>query len=629
MARISLTRARSLHALVAAALLSVFGGACATPDPPLTAADAEVFLADAEARLLDLWSAHRRAAWVHQRFETDDTAAIAAAARRERLDGTARLAHAVARFDGAELPESLRRKMHLLRTALAAVGPAEPGLRQELSDVLDGMRQTYYRSAACTMEGGACLDRPALERLFNESRETDERLDAWLGWRRAAASGRPGYRRFVELANAGARELGYADTGAMWRSAYDMQPDAFSAEIDRVWGQIRPLYESLHCLVRARLGETYGTAVAPPDAGIPAHLLGSPWGGEWVPVYDLVRPRSRGRGPWVELTQRLERRGVDTAEMVRNGEHFFRSLGFSPLPATFWERSRLGEPADRDVGCRTGAWQVDVGSDVRLSMCTESTAGNFVTAHQVLGRTYYQNAYQLLDPLFRAGAAGGFESGVARAIGLSMTPDYLARAGLFERAPAADDIGTLLRRALDAVPYVPFGLAVDRWRWSVFSGEVAPESYNRSWWGLRGSLEGIRPAVPHTETGFDPGAAAPVAANAPAMPGVVGRILQFQFHRALCAAAGVTEALHRCSIFESPEAGARLRAMIELGASRPWPDALEAIAGTRTLDATPMLDYFEPLAVWLDEQNEGRSCGWPDPDLTVRTDPIRRTVPRV
>ena len=612
-------RARRLRAFAAACLLAAAAVACRVPDPPPTAADAEAFLAEAEAGLLALRTAARRAAWIDQRFATGDTAAIAAAARREQREGTARLAHAAARFDSVELSAPLRRKMLLLRTSLAAVGPADPQRRQDLSEVLARMEWAFDRGTACVVHSGACLDRPALERLFAESRDTDERLDAWLGWHRSAAPGRPTYRRFVELANAGARELGFADTGALWRAAYDLPPGALAAELDRAWNEVRPLYESLHCLVRARLGETYGTAFAPLDEAIPAHLLGSPWGGRWDALYDLVRPRERDLRD--DLTRGLERRRVDAAAMARAGEGFFRSLGLGPLPAAFWERSLLVRPAGPDRECRPRAWHVDGGSDVRLRMCMEGTGDDFVTVHEMLGRTYYQWAYRFQDPLFRRAAAGGFEIGVAGAIGLSMTPEYFVRAGVLERVPAAPDVGLLLRRALRTLAYVPFGLAVDRWRWGVFSGQVGLEAYNRTWWDLRRAYQGVGPAAARSDAAFDPGAVAAVAASRPALPGVVGSILQFQFHRALCAAAGDTGAPHRCSVFESREAGARLRAMMALGASRPWPDALEELTGARALDARAMLDYFAPLAAWLDAQNEGRACGWPGPEVRTDRDP--------
>ncbi|MCY4077706.1 MAG: M2 family metallopeptidase [Acidobacteria bacterium] len=615
MACLSPALTRRLRSLAVACLLAAAGVACTDSAPHPTAGDAEAFVAGAEARLLELWSAHRRAAWVDQRFATEDTADISAAARRERLDGTARLAHAAARFDGVELGAALRRKLLLLRTGPVAVGPGAPELRQELWDLVAGLERAFDRASACTVQTGACLDRPALERLFVESRETDERLDAWLGWRRAAAPGRPAYRRFVELANAGARELGFADAGARRRAAYDLPPEALGAELERVWNDLRPLHESLHCLVRERLAEVYGSAVAPPDEAIPAHLLASPWGGRWDALHDLVRTRDRDL--WDDLTRSLERRRVDAASMARLGESFFRSLRLGPLPATFWERSLLVPPADPDLGCRPGAWHIDAGGDVRLRMCVAGTGADVVAVHEMLGRAHYRWAYRVQDPLFRAGAAGGaFDVAVGGAMGLSMTPGYFVRAGLIERAPAADDIDVLLRRALDTLAYVPFGLAVERWRWGVFSGAVGVEAYNRTWWELRRAYQGVGPAAPRSEAAFDPGAEPAVAMNRRLLPGVIGRILQFQVHRALCEAAGDTGPLHRCSVFESPEAGARLRALIELGASRPWPDALEALGGTRSLDAGAMREYFAPLAAWLDARNAGRRCGWAQPEVS-------------
>ena len=488
MARISPVRTRRLRSLAVACLLAAAGVACTDPVPRPTASDAEAFLADAEARLLDLWSAHRRAAWVDQRFATEDTADISVGARRERLDGTARLAHAAARFDGVELGAALRRKLLLLRTGPAAIGPAAPELRRELAHLLAGIERAYERAAACTVQGGACLDRPALERLFAESRETDERLDAWLGWRRSAAPGRPAYRRVVELANTGARELGFADDGARWRAAYDLPPDALGEELDRVWNDLRPLYESVHCLVRERLGETYGTAVAPPGEVIPGHLLASPWGGRWNELYDLVRTRERDL--WDDLTRSLERRRVDAAAMARLGERFFRSLGLGPLPAPFWERSLLVPPADPGLACRPGAWHIDAGADVRLRMCVEGTGADLVAVHEMLGRAQYLRAQRFQDPVFRVGAvASAIEVAIGGAMGLSMTPGYFVRAGLLERAPAADDVDVLLRRALDTLAYVPFGLAVERWR----RGRLLRRGGGR---GVQPDLVGAAPRLP-------------------------------------------------------------------------------------------------------------------------------------
>ena len=388
-----------------------------------------------------------------------------------------------------------------------------------------------------------------------------------------------------------------------------MPPDDLTVELERLWGQVRPLYESLHCLVRAKLADEYGSAVVPPDEPIPAHLLGNMWSQSWTNIYDVVGPARSD--PGYDLTQLLESNRVDELEMVRFGERFFSSLGFDPLPATFWERSLFVQPVDRDVVCHASAWDLDAESDVRIKMCIEVNDEDFVTIHHELGHNYYQRAYQHQSALHRTSANDGFHEGIGDTIALSITPEYLAEVGLLRRVPPPDrDLGLLLRLALDKVAFLPFGLMVDQWRWKVFSGEIGPEEYNQGWWDLRTEYQGIRPPVPRSEADFDPGAKYHIPANTSYTRYFLAHILQFQFHRALCEVAGIEGPLHRCSIFGSLEAGERLNTMLEMGASRPWPDALEVVTGQREMDATAILDYFAPLQVWLDEQNAGRSCGW-------------------
>ena len=597
---------RRLRACVAAAALGAC--ACSGADEP-TVEEAQAFIAQAEAQLLDLWIDAGRAAWVQNNFITDDTNALAAAANTAVMAATTELAAAAARFDTLELPLEIERKLLRLKTSLAAVAPSDPALQRELAGIMTEMESRYGRGEYCPADGEECLDLPTLERLFASVRDTDELLELWAGWREAAPPMRALYERFVELSNAGARELGFADLGDMWRSGYDMTPADFRAELERLWAQVRPLYEALHCHVRARLGEEFGTAIVPQDAPIRAHLLGNMWSQNWQNVYESVGPARSG--PGYDLTRLLERARVDERDMVRYGERFFSSLGFEPLPATFWDRSLFVKPADRDVVCHASAWNLDFESDVRIKMCIGVNDEDFVVIHHELGHNYYQRAYRGQDPLFRDSANDGFHEGLGDTVALSITPEYLVRVGLLDSAPDADaDIGLLLLRALDKVAFLPFGLLVDQWRWQVFSGEVAPDAYNAAWWELRERYQGVRPALPRSEDDFDPGAKFHVPANTPYTRYFLAQILQFQFHRALCEVAGVDGPLHRCSIFESAAAGRRLRAMMELGASRPWPDALEALAGTREMDATAILDYFAPLAAWLEEQNAGRTCGW-------------------
>ncbi|MFO7262380.1 MAG: M2 family metallopeptidase, partial [bacterium] len=441
------------------------------------------------------------------------------------------------------------------------------------------------------------------------SRDPDRLLEAWVGWHSISIPMRQDYQRFVELVNEGARGLGFADAGAMWRSGYDMPPDEFAAEVDRLWSQVKPLYDALHCHVRAKLGEYYGFDLVPQDGPIPAHLLGNMWAQAWGNIYELVAPPSSD--PGYDLTEVLQSRQIDAKEMVRYGERFFTSLGFDPLPETFWTRSLFTKPADRDVVCHASAWNIDAVEDLRIKMCIQPTAEDFQTIHHELGHNFYQRAYNKQPFLFRSGANDGFHEAVGDAVALSVTPRYLVQVGLIDREPdPSGDLGLLMRDALEKVAFLPFGLVVDQWRWKVFSGEIGPEEYNRAWWELREKYQGVAPPVERTEEHFDPGAKYHVPANVPYTRYFLAHILQFQFHRALCQAAGYSGPLHRCSIYGNREAGRRLQAMLELGQSRPWPEALEVLTGQREMDATAILDYFAPLKAWLDEQNRGRTCGW-------------------
>ena len=582
--------------------------ACSLESGP-TVDEARAFIDQGEANLFELWKRVGPVNWVQKTFITDDTKAMATAANTELMAVTTELAIQASDFNILNLPVDLSRKLLLLKTSLSAVASSESMLQQELAEVMTEMESLYSQGEYCQEGEEECLALPTMERMLAEVRDTDELLDLWQGWRRVSPQIRPLYERFIELSNAGAQELGFADVGDMWRSRYDMPPDNLIAELERLWEQVRPLYESLHCYVRAELGKEFGTAVVPQRQPIPAHLLGNMWSQTWANIYDQVEP-SNSRAVY-DLTTLLRRKEIDELEMVRYGERFFTSLGFEPLPPTFWERSLFVRPSDHDVVCHASAWNLDLEDDVRIKMCISVTGEDFVTIHHELGHNYYQRAYNIQDPLYRTGANDGFHEGIGDTIALSITPEYLVKVGLLRRAPSTDnDIGLLLRQALDKIAFLPFGLLVDQWRWKVFSGEIAPNVYNKRWWDLRRQYQGIRPPVARNESDFDPGAKYHVAANVPYTRYFLAHILQFQFHRSLCEMAGIAEPLHRCSIFDSKAAGRRLQTMLRMGASRPWPDALEVITGARQLDATAILDYFAPLVTWLDEQNKDRSCGW-------------------
>jgi len=601
------SRTLTVLALVLTVAAAPFAIAQPAADAP-TAADAAAFVERANQELLALTVEAERAAWVQANFITVDTEQIAALAGEKLLTAGIRYAEEAARFDGLDLPYDVRRQIELLKTGLVLPAPADPAKTAELTQITTRLESEYGTGKYCP-QGGECKDLGELEEIMAKSRDPKELLDAWQGWRTISPQMRADYVRMVDLANQGSRDLGFADTGALWRSKYDMEPDAFAAELDRLFEQVRPLYEALHCHVRAKLQETYGKDVVPDGKPIPAHLLGNMWAQDWSNVYPLVAPADGD--PGYDLTSLLQAHDVDPLGMVRYGEGFFSSLGFAPLPDTFWERSLFTKPADREVVCHASAWDVDEVNDLRIKMCIKVDAEDFKTIHHELGHNYYQRAYNELPFLYRNSANDGFHEAVGDTIGLSVTPPYLVELGLLDEVPpASKDIGLLLRDALDKVAFLPFGLLIDQWRWKVFSGEITPQEYNAGWWELREKYQGIAPPVARTEADFDPGAKYHIPGNTPYTRYFLADILQFQFHRALCKAAGYEGPLNRCTIYDSKEAGELLETMLAMGQSRPWPEALEAVTGSPKMDATAILDYFAPLKTWLDEQNAGRQCGW-------------------
>jgi peptidyl-dipeptidase A len=599
----------ALVLLVPAALLLAQAPAA---DGPVTVEDARRFIAEAEETLNTLGVRASRAAWVQSTYITSDTQAIAAETREAQITAATDFAKQAARYRSLELPPDLARKLMLLRLQLTMPAPANGAERAELTRVATSLEADYGKGTYCRAgKSGAqeCLDITAIERIMAESRDPAELADLWVGWRRIAPPMRTRYTRFVDLTNTGARELGFDDTGAMWRSNYDMPPDQFSAEVERLWQQVRPFYVSLHAYVRRRLAERYGAALVPPAGPIPAHLLGNPWAQEWGNIYDVVAPAGETRA--YNVSERLRAQKMDARAIVRTGEGFFRSLGFDPLPATFWERSLFTKPADRDVVCHASAWDIDNQQDVRLKMCIQVNEDDFNTVHHELGHNFYQLAYRQQPFLFMNSANEAFHEAIGDTIALSVTPAYLKQIGVIDVVPpATGDTGLLLHQALDKIAFLPFGLLIDQWRWRVFSGEIKPADYNTAWWDLRTRYQGVAAPVARSEDDFDPGAKYHVPANYPYTRYFLARILQFQFHRALCQAAGQRGPLHRCSIYGSQVAGERLRRTLAMGTSRPWPDALEALTGQRQMDATAIVDYFAPLKAWLDEQNRGHPVGW-------------------
>ncbi|MFN7028790.1 MAG: M2 family metallopeptidase [Sphingopyxis sp.] len=611
-----------ISSLSLALSLAVAGPAVAAEQKPAasaakaakpTAADADAFIAAAEKDLFDYTVEASQVNWVNSTYLTEDTDAMAARINAVGTEKSVKYALEAAKYkDVAGLSADTKRKLDILRNGLVLPAPTKPGAATELNQIATDL-QSQYGKGRGTLGGKEISGSDIEEQMGNTERTPAELAEMWTSWHdNVGAPMKDDYARLVGIANEGAKELGFANTGAMWRSGYDMSPEDFAKTTERLWQEVKPLYMALHTYTRWKLNEKYGDAVQPKTGPIRADLLGNMWAQEWGNIYPLVAPAGSGDLGY-DVGELLTAQGKSPLDMVKIGENFYSSLGMAPLPETFWKRSMFTKPADREVVCHASAWDIDNKDDIRIKMCIKVNADDFTTIHHELGHNYYQRAYNKQPFLYLNGANDGFHEAIGDFVALSITPQYLVDIGLLDEAkvPSADkDTGLLLRQAMDKVAFLPFGLLVDRWRWGVFDGTIKPADYNKAWTQLRTQYQGIVPPGERPANAFDAGAKFHIPGNTPYTRYFLARILQFQFYEAACKQAGWTGPLHRCSFYGNKEVGAKLNAMLEMGASKPWPDALEAFTGSREMSGKAMADYFAPLKSWLDEQNKGKPQGW-------------------
>jgi peptidyl-dipeptidase A len=575
-------------------------------------ADAEAFIAKAEKDLFDFSVEGGRVAWVNSTYITDDTDALAAKYGEIGTEKSVQYALEAAKYQNvAGLSAVTKRKLDILRGGLVLPAPTTPGAAKELSEIATKLNSAYGKGKG-TLNGKE-INGSDIEAEMGTNRNPEQLKEMWASWHdKVGAPMKNDYVRMAEIGNQGAKELGFADLGAMWRSGYDMPADDFAKLTDKLWLEVKPLYDELHTYVRGQLNKKYGDAVQGKTGAIRADLLGNMWAQEWGDIYDIVAPAGSGDIGY-DIGDLLKAKKVDEMGMVKIGEGFFSSLGFEPLPASFYARSQFLKPADREVVCHASAWNIDQIDDLRIKMCIKINNNDFVTVHHELGHNYYQRAYNKQSYLHLNGANDGFHEAIGDAIALSITPDYLVQIGLLDAAkvPNADkDNGLLLRQAMDKVAFLPFSVIVDKWRWGVFAGDIKPADYNNAWTKLRTQYQGIVPPVERPANAFDAGAKYHVPGNTPYTRYFLARILQFQFYKAACDTAGWKGPLHRCSFYGNKEVGKNLNAMLEMGASKPWPDALEAFTGSREMSGKAMIEYFAPLMKWLKAQNKGAKKGW-------------------
>ena len=597
--------AAALAACASAAAQQTSPGSSSAQVQQASPSDPRQFVAKVKEDLKRLMVESSTADWIKNTYITDDTERNAASANERLLAYSSEAAKTATKFKDLPLDPDTSRMLYLLRIASPVI--EDPARRLEMTSLAARLEGHY--GAAKDAQGRDLED---LSKIVERSRDYDELLDAWRSWHDTARPQRQRYERFVQLQNEGARGAGFANMGDMWRAAYDMPAEQFERETDRLWQQVKPLYDDLHCYVRAQLQKAYGKDKVPDGKPIPAHLLGNMWAQEWANVYPLVEPYKSVAN--LDVDGGLAAQNWNATRVVKTGEAFFTSMGLDPLPKTFWERSMLAKPRDRDVVCHASAWDVTFSDDLRIKMCIRNppTEVDLATVHHELGHDYYFHAYYRLPLLYQGGANDGFHEAVGDTLVLSMTPAYLKHLGLVPAVPVDEKatINVQMKNALAKVAFLPFGKSIDQWRWDVFSGKTPPADYNKAWWALRTTYQGVSPPVPRGEQDFDPGAKYHVPANVPYTRYFLARILQFQFYRAMCQAAGQKGPLHQCSFYGSKEAGQRLWKMLSLGASKPWPDALETMTGQRQMDGGALLEYFQPLQGWLKQQNQGKQCGW-------------------
>jgi len=576
------------------------------------AADADAFVAGVNQEIRDHYVEDAAAQWVAATYITADTGVLEAKSSERSLIRLKNAIDASHRFDGVSgISAESARGIEMLKRQSAMPTPKDPAHLAEMATLASRLGAAYGSGKSCKdpADPATCRNLNQLSEVLADSRDWNEDLEAWQGWHSVGRGMRADYQRFAELLNEGARDTGYADAGQAWRSGYDMDPAALRAETDRLWGQVKPLYSQLQCYVRGRLEEKYPGKM-PKGGTIPAHVTGNMWAQDWSALYPLVQPYPGISG--VDVTKALKKQKYTPEKMVRSAEDFYRSLGMPALPASFFERSQFVRPRDRDVVCHASAWDTNLEGDVRIKMCITPTEEDFRTIYHELGHIYYYLAYNKLPPLFQTGAHDGFHEAIGDTVQLNLTPAYLHQIGLagIPRDNEKAVINAQMQLALEKIAFLPFGKLIDEWRWGVFDGSIAAQNYNAAWWQLRQKYQGVSAPVARTEEDFDPGAKYHVPANTPYMRYFLAHILQFQFQRSLCEAAGFNGPLHDCSVYGNKQAGEKFWAMLGKGGSQPWPQTLKELTGSEQMDASAIIDYFAPLYGWLEKQNAGKDCGW-------------------
>jgi len=642
---------------ISACLLSLAGCKGTNPGTPAAgdatgqaskgAETADQFIARVNSEIRADYVENAATQWISETYINSDSEAVASKANERTLLKLGNYVEQAKQYTGQPMSPDTARALQLLRLGITMPPPKNSQDLAELTRLGTKLNGDYGAGKFCpdANNPASCQDIGQIQDILAATSTTSyqDQLTAWQGWHTISIPMRKDYQRFVELSNEGARDQGFANTGELWRSGYDMKPVDFQAETDRLWGQVKPLYDQLQCYTKNKLVEKYGTQ-GEVNGMIPAHLTGNLWQQDWSNLWPILQPYAGV--PKLDITAALQKqrdakyaalladfakanghepdaaqsvevaRAADLAQaksMVKEAENFYVGLGMPKLPESFWEKSQFIKPRDRDVVCHASAWPMSMDGEVRIKVCIKPDQDSYGMIYHELGHVYYYLAYEKSPALFQAGANDGFHEAIGDTIVLSMTPEYLNSLGLVDKPVVSEEatINDQMRQALSKVAFLPFGLMIDRWRWGVFDGSIKPDQYNKAWWDLKAKYQGVAPASPRGEEFFDAGAKYHVPSNTPYTRYFLARILQFQFYKSLCDASGFKGPLYQCSFANNPEAGKRYWAMLSKGASQPWQQTLKELTGGDKMDGSAVLEYFAPLKGWLETQNKGKQCGWP------------------
>lgn len=548
----------------------------------------------------------------HQKKEVEASLKTAAFSKRSAMRAR--------EFDDVieSFPEDVQRLLGFISDI--GVAALDNDTVQEYNEILGEMNKIYSSTPVCRPDDPSdCLHlEPGLGQIMATSTDWDELVWAWKGFRDAVGiPNKPLFARYVDIANQGARANGYGDLGDSWRSAYS---EDLEDQVYELYNTILPLYKQLHAYVRRKLNGVHGSEHVPLIGHIPANVLGDMWGRFWTNIYPHVVPYPDL--PNIDVSDEMVRQNYTVDRMARMADEFFSSMGLFPANDAFWENSMLERPDDgRDVVCHASAWDFYNRVDFRIKMCTEINMEYFLTLHHELGHIQYDMNYKHQPVSFRDGANIAFQEAIGEVMSQSVaTPKHLKEVGLFDGEDdpievEKTDINFLLKMALPTIGTLPFSLALEQWRWDVFSGKTNVNAGTERWWQLKNDLIGVKAPVERTEEDFEAGAMYHIIVTYPFIGYYIRTIIQFQFYQSLCQAANHTGPLHKCDFYRSTEAGEKLAAMLSMGRSKPWPEAMEALTGQREMKADAILEYFQPLMEWLEKTNEenGDVIGWESP----------------